>query len=102
MNLTEEERVAHRKANQQKYDRRVRGYRGPLTHCKHGHEFTPESTYMIPGRKNSRACKICRLSRTLESQDRHRFEINARHQARRKAGLISPSETYEGRRKKNL
>lgn len=26
------------------------------THCKHGHEFTPENTYMSRGRRSCRAC----------------------------------------------
>lgn len=29
------------------------------THCKHGHEFTPENTYYAPGRPNRRLCKQC-------------------------------------------
>lgn len=28
------------------------------THCKRGHEFTPENTYTAPG-KTGRACKAC-------------------------------------------
>ena len=30
----------------------------PLTHCKRGHEFTPENTYISP--KNARSCRACR------------------------------------------
>jgi len=29
-----------------------------MTHCKHGHEFTPENTYLHPTHKR-RQCKIC-------------------------------------------
>lgn len=31
------------------------------THCKHGHEFTPENTYQSRGRRN---CRKCHLDRT--------------------------------------
>jgi hypothetical protein len=30
------------------------------THCKHGHEFTVENTYIPPKRPNRRYCKACR------------------------------------------
>lgn len=29
------------------------------THCKHGHEFTPENTYVPPGKPNQRSCREC-------------------------------------------
>jgi HNH endonuclease len=29
------------------------------THCKRGHEFTPENIYTHPGRPNHRECAIC-------------------------------------------
>lgn len=41
------------------------------THCKHGHEFTPENTYLDPAGKG-RACQPCRLRRTRESNERRR------------------------------
>lgn len=32
--------------------------RSALTHCKHGHEFTPENTYIKPnGYRNCRKCR---------------------------------------------
>jgi hypothetical protein len=35
------------------------------THCERGHEFTPDNTYMTPGRegRGARACKICQRIR---------------------------------------
>lgn len=30
------------------------------THCKHGHEFTPENTYVRPGVRGGRDCMTCR------------------------------------------
>lgn len=30
-----------------------------ITHCKHGHEFTPENTYWPPGRPGHRHCLTC-------------------------------------------
>ncbi len=39
------------------------GWAGKLTHCKHGHEFTPENTYFNPNKgrskKGGRVCKTC-------------------------------------------
>jgi len=32
------------------------------THCKRGHEFTPENTYVIPG-TGSRVCRTCQRER---------------------------------------
>lgn len=29
------------------------------THCRNGHEFTPENTYLVP-KRNTRHCKQCR------------------------------------------
>jgi hypothetical protein len=29
------------------------------TYCKNGHEFTPENTYVEPGRPNARSCRQC-------------------------------------------
>ncbi|MDQ2787974.1 MAG: hypothetical protein M3Y58_23590 [Chloroflexota bacterium] len=31
------------------------------THCPHGHEYTPENTYVAPS--GSRMCRICRRTR---------------------------------------
>lgn len=41
---------------------RATGWYGARTHCKHGHEFTPENTLMKRerGKRPYRACRICR------------------------------------------
>lgn len=41
------------------------------THCKWGHEFTPENTYREPSGKG-RACRTCRLARTKRSNAKSR------------------------------
>lgn len=38
------------------------------TQCKHGHEFTPESTYVAPDGR--RSCRICRQSANKKSEAR--------------------------------
>jgi len=37
------------------------------THCKRGHEFTVENTYVRP-HKGGRACKICKANQYLQSK----------------------------------
>ena len=32
--------------------------KAPKTHCKHGHVFTPATTYIDPN--GTRVCKVCR------------------------------------------
>ena len=38
------------------------------THCKYGHEFTPENTYIQPSRPNSRFCRTCKAARARAAQ----------------------------------
>lgn len=33
--------------------------RRAATHCKRGHEFTPENTYVYPNRNGKRRCRTC-------------------------------------------
>ena len=37
------------------------------THCRHGHEFTPENTYVNGGRRH---CRACHRRRVFESKRR--------------------------------
>jgi len=43
--------------------------RGEWTHCKNGHEFTPENTYVTP--KGSRECRICKKAKMDEWHRKH-------------------------------
>lgn len=45
------------------------------THCKHGHEFTPENTYVDRGSR--RHCKVCRARRTREFNARLGSELGS-------------------------
>lgn len=42
-----------------------------VTHCPAGHEYTPENTYIIPGRR-ARDCKTCINARSREWKRRNR------------------------------
>jgi hypothetical protein len=69
-------------------DRREPGWQNKTkTHCKHGHPYDDENTYVdSTGR---RTCKTCRLAATRLYNNRHREEKRARDRAthlRRKAG----------------
>jgi hypothetical protein len=43
----------------------------PRTHCKHGHEFTPENTYTAPN-NGQRQCRACMRRRSREYHDRQK------------------------------
>ena len=57
---------------------RMRGGNYGLTHCKSGHEFTPENT-IIQKPSGSRTCRTCRDSR-MQRYDQARREKVARRQ----------------------
>ena len=42
-------------------------HNGEKTHCKRGHEFTPENTYVWPGNLRSRACRACMRERARKA-----------------------------------
>jgi len=71
------------------------------THCKQGHEFTPENTYTPPG-TTKRVCRTCRTEISKQSHRRNAEERNRRHRERRHNGQRPPSDTVEGRRRSNL
>ena len=54
------------------------------THCVHGHEFTPENTYVTPS-DGSRGCRTCRAA----DSRRRRRELRPRNAAR-SAGVPAP------------
>ena len=43
----------------------VAGTHRRQTHCKRGHEFTPENTYREPSRPGSRSCRKCQRQRAI-------------------------------------
>ena len=45
-------------------------YQASQTHCKAGHEFTAENTYVSPV-SSKRACRICRAETTKQAKTRH-------------------------------
>lgn len=65
--------------NDQKAERRGRGYRGGVsetTTCRHGHERTPENTYTSP--QGYRSCKVCRNRRSTAANQRVRHPVGDR------------------------
>ena len=42
------------------------------SHCKYGHEFTPENTKSKPSRPNSRICRTCKRAEGRDYQRRQR------------------------------
>lgn len=53
-----------------------------MTHCKAGHEMTPENTYAIPGRGRARGCRQCRNEFSRRYNARKRAQLLARSAAR--------------------
>lgn len=64
---------------------RGEGMRGSQTHCKHGHEFTPENTY-IRADGVSRACRICARERDRKRWAKRRATENPKRRERWKQG----------------
>lgn len=52
----------------------ARGANAIKTHCPHGHEYTPENTYRLQGR---RFCKTCAAERSRAFQARRKERVNA-------------------------
>lgn len=47
------------------------------THCKQGHEFTPENTRRRSDRPGERICKTCMVETTRRWRNRNRSEVTA-------------------------
>jgi hypothetical protein len=62
----------------------ARGSKKPKTHCKRGHEFTVENTWMR--KEGNRVCRICNGIRLKEWQAKNpeRWRAKRREQKRRK------------------
>ena len=45
-----------------------------MTHCKRGHEFTPDNTYYTTGGNGVRQCKACHK---LREREKHRRKLGA-------------------------
>jgi hypothetical protein len=43
------------------------------THCKHGHAFTPENTYIAPNGNGKRQCRECRRQKNRDRYWRERY-----------------------------
>lgn len=50
-----------------------RGKNQKKTHCKHGHEFTPENTYINPKRPNQRLCALCKKQLAVKWSETRRI-----------------------------
>lgn len=63
-------------ASENKYDRVRNGkdYGANKTHCKNGHEFNAENTYIAP-RSGNRMCRTCKSERNAERYRKIRLEI---------------------------
>lgn len=62
------------KQNSQDAKTRLRWPAQHMTHCKRGHEFTPENTYIIPAtatRDERRSCRQCLSAREDDRARRH-------------------------------
>lgn len=58
-----------------------------VTHCPQGHEYNEENTYVKPGGRNHRACRVCMNARSAEwnrSRDKDAFNAYRRERRARK------------------
>lgn len=63
--------VAMDRKNHMAMDRSGGGYaNADKTHCKHGHEFTLDNTYVFP-KTGYRQCVACRKARNISNKDRY-------------------------------
>lgn len=74
--------------------------RSPLTtagrtHCKYGHEFTPENTYTTGPKRNQRACKQCQYNHNHERLFKERTIPEFMERRKRYSKKRRSSETYK-------
>jgi len=51
--------------------------RVPVTHCKYGHEYTPENSYYLPSNPKARRCVTCSRAYTRAIRKARRAEARA-------------------------
>lgn len=86
--------------------RKHQGYTGEgspkkkLTHCKRGHEFTMENTYIqVQNGVITRKCEKCRLQRVLEFTNNNRDYVNKRQRDYMRSLGFKTKEKYRKRDK---
>lgn len=57
--------LGSQKDNMQDCAKKGRHRLSSRTHCKHGHEYTEENTYLEP--RGGRVCRICRVDRCMKT-----------------------------------
>lgn len=73
------------------------------THCKNGHEFTEENTYIIPS-TGSRTCRQCKAARRAPYRAKNKERISAyfkRYREKTKEKVAVYNKEYYTRRKRN-
>lgn len=70
-----------------------RGSRPRKTHCKHGHKYTPENTYVDP--RGLRECRICRRDRDRRFSEANREKLRVKN--RRHYATVREARTEEKR-----
>lgn len=80
-------------ANSRDCVRKKRHMNSKKTHCKHGHEFTPENT-RIWRKTGRRFCKMCSVIRSIDRWERIRPK-NAPRRRKRRDATIPPNSPME-------
>lgn len=68
----------------------------PMTHCRRGHEFTPDNTYTPPGRPNSRFCRQCLRIHQVSQRTRERTAIVPCGHASQRGGICQRPTDHAG------